>query len=94
MTSSPTRQRRVLADIIRHMEEQVTTAVKNQPAGSSGENLPPQRLRGASTELQLMARIDRLLAELSPEAAKRIVAYFAQREFGGEWKLIPPEGAR
>lgn len=47
-------------------------------------------MRGTSTELQLMARIDRLLADLDCEGCKRVVAYFAQREFGGEWKLVPP----
>ena len=69
----------------------MTTKEKEQvPANLlNGTQATPRRAPNA--ELQTMARIDRILAEMDEQSMKRVVAYFAHREFGGQWTLTPPE---
>lgn len=62
------------------------TRVATTPNGT-----PERTRRPQNTELQLLARIDRILAEVDKDLAKRAIAWFAAREFGGNWTLTSPE---
>lgn len=50
---------------------------------------PPKRKPDA--EIQMMARIDKMLSGIDQQAADRVVAWLASRRFGGHWSLNTPE---
>lgn len=95
MELSP-RQQRVLDEIAIHLRETIvdTATGKKTTAEKTDANGTPEKKpakRPQNNEIQLLARIDRILSEQTPELAKRAIAWFASREFGGNWTMLPPE---
>ncbi len=82
------RQQWVLNSILSHLENKVSKT-RTDEAESNGEATKTKRKPDG--EIQMMARIDRLLSTLDAAVQTRIVGWLAARQFGGTWTMEAPK---